>query len=62
MGSNDPVWNEVIAFDITTGKEPLVLEVIDWVSNRNKQPMGKIMIPLKEMELRGENEQGQPID
>ena len=35
--TNDPVWNEVIAFDIFKGNEPLELSVIDVTEKDNKQ-------------------------
>ena len=32
--SNDPVWNEVIAFDIENGNDDLVLKVFDCVTDK----------------------------
>lgn len=49
MNSNDPVWNEVIAFDIITGKEDLLLEVQDWVTDKQKKTIGSTKIDLKSL-------------
>ena len=35
--TNDPVWNEVIAFDILKGSETLKLSVIDVISRDEKE-------------------------
>ena len=35
--TNDPVWNEVIAFDIYTGTEKLKLTVQDVLPNRTRE-------------------------
>ena len=47
--SNDPVWNEVIAFDIITGQEDLILEVQDWVSDKQKRTIGQTRIDLRSL-------------
>jgi hypothetical protein len=44
--TNDPVWNEVIPFDITEGREKLQLSVIDVVSREDRQEIGKCEIDL----------------
>ena len=44
--TNDPVWNEVIPFDIVSGNEPLQLSVIDVVSREDRQEIGKCEIDL----------------
>ena len=35
--TNDPVWNEVIAFDILKGSDTLKLSVIDVISKDEKE-------------------------
>ena len=44
--TNDPVWNEVIAFDIYTGDEKLKLIVIDVLPNRTREQIGYCEIDL----------------
>lgn len=34
MKGMDPVWKEVITFDITTGREPLIVQVLDGEGGR----------------------------
>ena len=52
--SNDPVWNEVIAFDISKGTEPLVIEVMDFISTRQKEIIGRYEIDLSELYIQEE--------
>ena len=35
--TNDPVWNEIITFDIMTGREKLKLTVMDVLPDRQRQ-------------------------
>ena len=44
--TNDPVWNEVIAFDIDTGIEKLKLTVNDVLPNRSREQIGYCEIDL----------------
>ena len=44
--TNDPVWNEVIAFDIMKGTDTLKLSVIDVVDRDDKQQIGSCEIDL----------------
>ena len=44
--TNDPVWNEVIAFDIYTGIEKLKLVVQDVLPNRTREQIGYAEIDL----------------
>lgn len=44
--TNDPVWNEVIAFDIYTGIEKLKLTVQDILPNRTREQIGYAEIDL----------------
>lgn len=30
----DPVWNEIVTFDITTGREPVIVQVFDGTASR----------------------------
>ena len=46
QSSNDPVWNEVIAFDIVTGTDDLLLEVYDWTTDKQKRLIGSTKISL----------------
>jgi hypothetical protein len=39
----DPVWKEVVTFDIQTGKEPLYVQIID---GEGKNSMGQSEVPL----------------
>ena len=39
-GSNNPVWNEVSAFDILQGTDKLSVEVQDVQPNRERTPIG----------------------
>lgn len=39
----DPVWKEIVTFDIETGKEPLYVQVID---GEGQYSMGQSEIPL----------------
>lgn len=54
--SNNPVWNEVSAFDIEQGQDVLKVEVLDCkpsdgsaISDRNKQVIGEVQIGLKDL-------------
>ena len=49
--SNDPVWNEVIAFDIATGTDDLVLTVEN-VDGNEKEVIGEHQIDLKSLSRR----------
>lgn len=40
IGSLDPVWNEIMSFDITTGKEVLVARVFDRSETGSDSLMG----------------------
>ena len=44
--TNDPVWNEVIAFDILKGSDTLKLSVIDVISKDEKEQIGACEIDL----------------
>jgi stromal membrane-associated protein len=45
-GSADPVWNEIMSFDITTGKESLKVEVFDRSDIGRDAPLGECFISL----------------
>ena len=44
--TNDPVWNEVIAFDIITGSEKLKLTIMDVLPDRSRVQIGAAEIDL----------------
>ena len=48
-GSNNPVWNEVSAFDILQGTDKLSVEVQDVQPNRERTPIGKVEIDLRDL-------------
>jgi len=45
-GESNPVWNEIITFDIMTGKEPLLVQVFDRADIGKDQMIGECEIPL----------------
>lgn len=45
--SNNPVWNEVLAFDILTGQDMLGIEVQDVLPSRKNEIIGTTMIDLR---------------
>lgn len=47
--SCDPVWNEVIAYDIVTEKEPLTVEVFDSADIGRDALVGRCEINLKNL-------------
>lgn len=55
--SNNPVWNEVSAFDIEQGQDVLQVQVLDCrpddgnnpIGDRNKQVIGEVQIGLKDL-------------
>ena len=46
QGTNEPVWDEVIIFDIKSGTDTLKLTMLDVESERSRQPIGSVEINL----------------
>eukprot|EP00347_Sterkiella_histriomuscorum_P014348 403361215 len=49
QSSTDPVWNEIITFDITTGREPLVIQIYDRVGVGADPLIGECEISLDQL-------------
>lgn len=50
-GSNNPVWNEVSAFDIIHGTDKLSVQVQDVQPNRERTIIGEVEIDLRNLSL-----------
>ena len=48
--SSDPVWNEIISFDIVTGREPIVIQVFDIADIGRDALIGETQIPLETLQ------------
>ena len=48
-GSNNPVWNEVSAFDILEGTDKLAVQVQDVQPNRERTLIGEVEIDLRDL-------------
>ena len=48
-GSNNPVWNEVSAFDILEGTDKLTVQVQDVQPNRERTLIGEVEIDLRDL-------------
>ena len=48
-GSNNPVWNEVSAFDILQGNENLLIKVDNVKPNREREEIGSTQIDLRQL-------------
>ena len=48
-GSNNPVWNEVSAFDILEGTDKLSVQVQDVQPNRERTLIGEVEIDLRDL-------------
>ena len=53
QSTNDPVWNEVIAFDINDGKDSLKL-IIEDVQGSSREVIGQCEIDLKSLANRND--------
>ena len=49
--SNNPVWNEVNAFDIVQGRENLKVEVQDVLPDRKRTVIGEVEIDLRMLSI-----------
>lgn len=47
--SNNPVWNEVLAFDIASGRDELTVEVQDVLPDRKSNLIGMTTINLRSL-------------
>lgn len=45
--SSDPVWGEIISFDIVTGREPLVIQVFDTADIGRDTLIGECRVSLE---------------
>ncbi len=50
--SNNPVWNEVVPFDIEKGLDTLKVEVQDVLPDRERQIIGTIEIDLRRLSVK----------
>ena len=50
-GSNNPVWNEVSAFDIIHGTDKLSVQVQDVQPNRERTIIGEVEIDLRNLSI-----------
>ena len=45
----DPVWNEVVSFDITTGRENLMIQIYDNSGVTRDTLIGECQVPMQEL-------------
>jgi Ca2+-dependent lipid-binding protein len=51
MGNLNPVWNEIMSFDITNGREVLVAKVFDRAERVGADALiGQCMVPVETLD------------
>ena len=48
-GQREPVWNQVLTFDVKTGYETIKVQVLDFASSAKGDVIGVMELPLREL-------------